>query len=141
MTLNYNLLPQTKYTKWYIDLMESRKFQEKEKFKTEKHHIFPVSIFEKNSFVVNLTHREHYIAHLLLWKMYKNEHFEKYFKMVYAFKSLSELHNKINKRTIKINSKLYSILREEVSIMNSVKMKQRWKDQDFREKLKLRKKL
>lgn len=36
----------------------------------EKHHIFPVSIFGKNKRVVVLTAREHYIAHLLLEKIY-----------------------------------------------------------------------
>ena len=35
---------------------------------TEKHHIFPISIFGKNNKTVKLTFREHYIAHLLLMK-------------------------------------------------------------------------
>ena len=34
----------------------------------ERHHVFPVSIFGKNGRVVYLTAREHFIAHLLLWK-------------------------------------------------------------------------
>lgn len=37
---------------------------------TEKHHIFPISIFGKNKRVVVLTAREHYIAHVLLEKVY-----------------------------------------------------------------------
>lgn len=36
---------------------------------TEKHHIFPISIFGKNGKIVKLTFREHYIAHLLLMKI------------------------------------------------------------------------
>lgn len=35
----------------------------------ESHHVFPVSIFGKNKFTVNLTPKEHYIAHLLLYKI------------------------------------------------------------------------
>ena len=35
---------------------------------TERHHVFPVSIFGKNSKTILLTPREHYIAHLLLYK-------------------------------------------------------------------------
>ncbi|MEX0597064.1 MAG: NUMOD3 domain-containing DNA-binding protein [Candidatus Paceibacterota bacterium] len=36
---------------------------------TEKHHIFPVSIFGKNKKIVRLTPKEHYIAHWLLYKI------------------------------------------------------------------------
>jgi hypothetical protein len=35
----------------------------------ESHHIFPTSIFGKNKRTVNLTPREHYIAHWLLYKI------------------------------------------------------------------------
>jgi len=34
----------------------------------EKHHVFPVSLFGKNSRIVLFTLREHYLAHKLLWK-------------------------------------------------------------------------
>lgn len=36
---------------------------------TEKHHVFPVSIYGKNKRIVVLTAREHYIAHALLEKI------------------------------------------------------------------------
>lgn len=38
--------------------------------KTERHHIFPRGLFGDNNRVVRLTLREHFIAHLLLWKHY-----------------------------------------------------------------------
>jgi len=44
---SYNDFPTNKYATHYVKLMETRKFQPKEQFKTEKHHIFPVSIFGK----------------------------------------------------------------------------------------------
>jgi hypothetical protein len=37
---------------------------------TEAHHVFPVCVFGENDFKVNLTHRQHYISHLLLYRMY-----------------------------------------------------------------------
>ena len=67
--IDLSTFPQNKYTTWYINLITTRENQEKIKFKTEAHHIFPISIFGKNKLTVNLTHREHYIAHLLLWKI------------------------------------------------------------------------
>ena len=97
--MNYKNFPDNRYSKWYIELMTSRQFQEKEKTVTEAHHIFPVSIFGKNEFVINLTHREHYIAHMLLWKMYA-ENTKENRKMVYAFKAMCQLHNNINLRDI-----------------------------------------
>ena len=53
----------------------------------EKHHIFPKSIFGKNNYIVKLTLREHFVAHLLLWKYYKRKYGnknQKTIKMVYA---------------------------------------------------------
>lgn len=75
------------YLKTYISLCKTRKTRTIEEY-TEKHHVFPESIYGKNEFVVSLTHREHYIAHLLLWKMCKNRygvHNWKTRKMAIAF--------------------------------------------------------
>jgi hypothetical protein len=41
---------------------------------TEGHHIFPRCVFGDNDRVVVLTAREHYVAHLLLWKVYKKRY-------------------------------------------------------------------
>lgn len=40
----------------------------------ESHHIFPESIYGKNSFTVYLTLREHYIVHKLLWKLFRKRY-------------------------------------------------------------------
>lgn len=53
----------------YIDLMNKFKHNSKESGKTETHHIFPVSIFGQNNTTVNLPIKEHFNAHVLLWKM------------------------------------------------------------------------
>ena len=51
--------------KVYCALVRRAQCRQLEGYK-EKHHIFPVSIFGKNDMVVELTAREHYIAHCLL---------------------------------------------------------------------------
>lgn len=53
----------------------------------EKHHIIPRSLngSDDKDNIVNLTAREHYIAHLLLWKQYKQiNNTNAYIKMAYA---------------------------------------------------------
>ena len=57
-----------KYARWYIRLMRSE--AKNIECYTEKHHIFPVSIFGGNKRVVRLTGRQHFVAHKLLAKIY-----------------------------------------------------------------------
>jgi hypothetical protein len=40
----------------------------------ESHHIFPKSIYGNNNKVIYLTIREHYIAHKLLWKLFRKRY-------------------------------------------------------------------
>ena len=63
-------LPNTKYKKWYESLMLKSKNRILSGY-TEKHHIIPRSFGGSNNKdnIAILTAREHYIAHLLLWKM------------------------------------------------------------------------
>ena len=72
----------------------------------EGHHTFPKSIYGKNTRIVYLTAREHYIAHALLERIciqrYGKEHW-KTKKMMYAFWSL----NRKNSRNNYLNSYLY----------------------------------
>lgn len=68
---------QNKYTKIYFQLIDKRKKQVllKEEVYCEKHHIIPKSLGGTNdeNNLVNLLPREHFIAHLLLTKMVKEE--------------------------------------------------------------------
>lgn len=57
------------YLKVYCNLIRKAKNRTSPEGYTEKHHIFPKSIFGKNDRVVVLTSREHYIAHCLLEKI------------------------------------------------------------------------
>lgn len=56
------------YLKHYCVLMRKAASRQQPRGYTEKHHVFPVSIFGKNKRIVVLTAREHYIAHALLEK-------------------------------------------------------------------------
>lgn len=72
----------------------------------ERHHILPKSMggSDRKNNIVYLTPREHYIAHLLLWKIYRNK------SMSHAFWMMCHTRN-----NIRINSKQYELLRKEHS--------------------------
>lgn len=56
-----------KYFKWYWNICENAKNREVPEGYTEKHHIYPVSIYGDNDNLITLTAKEHYIVHLVLW--------------------------------------------------------------------------
>ena len=75
------------YLRTYCNLIRNAENRNTPKVYTEKHHIFPISIYGKNNRVVELTGREHYIAHALLEKVciqrYGVNHWKTH-KMTYA---------------------------------------------------------
>jgi hypothetical protein len=79
---------------------------------------------DEKSNLVNLTAREHYIAHLLLVKIAKgNNDIKSYRKMLHAFNCMKWGRCK-GKRSFKFNSRLYQKVKEEYSelrrsVMNS----------------------
>lgn len=85
----------------------------------ERHHIVPKSEGGSDDAdnVVNLTAREHYIAHLLLAKIYDDK------KMHSAVIYMQTNHNK--NRVFKFNSRLYEKMREEFGRKISVSYKGR----------------
>lgn len=86
----------------YLKFIESRKHRTHEGV-IEKHHIIPKSMGGDNNLenIIELTPREHYIAHWMLWKAYRNK------SMSFAFWSMS------NNGKGKINSKTYAAVRED----------------------------
>jgi hypothetical protein len=91
---------------------------------TENHHIIPRSLdksLEKDkSNIVNLSAREHFIAHALLVKIYKqNGDKDKWYRMMCAFDAMSKLYGSIRNPELryknKSNSKLYEIWKAELS--------------------------
>lgn len=103
-----NPLP-NKYTKYYNQLVESRKLLNR-KFQTgfEKHHIVPKSLGgnDTQSNLVVFTPREHCLAHLLLAKMFSGTSKA---KMIMALNALMKLRN--NNRNV-LNSREYENLRK-----------------------------
>lgn len=74
----------------------------------EEHHILPSAeggLNSKDNLVV-FTAREHYIAHLLLAKIYNDV------KMLWAYKMMSKCKSCKNQRKFKINSHLYEAFRK-----------------------------
>lgn len=73
---------ETKYTRWYYQLIEKRLKTVPDGY-TEKHHIIPKSLGgpDDSNNLVELTAREHYICHWLLTKMTTGAHKS---KMMYA---------------------------------------------------------
>lgn len=107
-----NLLKEeTKYSKYYLLIIEKAKLQNRKKLKKdnlkyvyyENHHILPSSIFPEfknlrkyswNS--VLLTYREHVLIHYLIYKHYKKLDMKyEYSKMCYALLYMLKLKNKI----------------------------------------------
>ena len=96
-----------KYTTWYLELINSRLFRLKTSSveSTESHHIAPSSIFPhlKNEAdnIIILTPREHYIAHLLLYKMFDGSNQDKMLRAIFLMSS----------RNKQKSSKIYQSLR------------------------------
>jgi hypothetical protein len=102
------------YLKHYIKLMRKAKNRSKLAGYTEKHHIFPTSIFGKNDSIAILTAKEHYIAHMLLFKACYNRYGENHYKtkkMAFAWWNMTFGH-KGKRRT----SNSFSIAKEKMSI-------------------------
>ena len=98
------------YLKAYVKLIKRAKTQpEPETY--EKHHVFPKSIYGENDYVVKLSPRQHYIAHLLLYrgfvKRYGCSH-NKTIKMLAAIWYMS--HKCV------ANARIYEMLRTELIV-------------------------
>ncbi len=102
-----------KYIKWYLKLIRKALIRPPLKCYYENHHIFPKSIFGKNTFIVALTAKEHFIAHLLLYRIFlirygKNK--KQTHKMAAAFILMR------NHKKQQIGSRLYEQCKEILSL-------------------------
>lgn len=102
-------LLENKYRRWYNDLIYKAQLREKLEGYTEIHHIIPRSFGGDNSKsnCVQLTAREHYIAHLLLAKATNNP------KMIKALHRMVHSKNSSQHRDYKITNRIYEYLRIE----------------------------
>jgi NUMOD3 motif len=112
---------ESKYSKWYNSLILKAQIRGKVNGYKEIHHIIPKSFGGSNlkSNLVELTAREHYIAHALLWKM--NFSGEYGSKMSFAFNTFIQKF-KTSEHSYKINSKIYEIFRKQYAELLSKKL-------------------
>lgn len=97
---------------------------------TEQHHILPKSMGGSNdrSNLIDLTPRQHYLAHWMLWQSYKSK------EMTAAFFSMCNQNNQYQHRDFILSSKIYENLRIEFSRMISDSTRKLWEDDHYREK-------
>ena len=112
------------YERIYNQLVEKCKVRGLDKksvdYYTELHHIIPRSLGGDNSQdnLVMLSGREHYIAHMLLWKAFPKESALKYAAMMMS-----------NRAVCKVNSHIYSALKEDFAkSVSETKRGKRFKD-------------
>lgn len=116
----------SKYSKWYEQLItKARDRTLPANSYYESHHIIPKSFNTKNhnhkSNLVNLTAREHYIAHALLWKMKFSGVYGS--KMAYAFNTFICKFKTPEHDTYKVNSRIYESFRIKYSQIASESMR------------------
>ncbi|HET8688770.1 MAG TPA: HNH endonuclease signature motif containing protein [Methanosarcina sp.] len=102
---------QNKYATWYFALVSSRQNRILTEEYKERHHIIPRSLggLDAAENLVDLTAREHYIAHLLLVKMFEGE---SKMKMSFALRCMSNFQNKYHNRYTPA-SKIYALAKRE----------------------------
>jgi len=103
-----------KYTKWYASIVENSTYISGY---GEKHHVLPKSFnlggeTDPNNLIM-LTAREHYICHLLLTKMFADNH--RRHQMITAFVRMSNSKTPYNEREYKSNSILYEAAKKSQS--------------------------
>lgn len=105
-------LIKNKYTKWYGLLITNCKMRVKPTIYTESHHILPRSLggADVSDNLVSLTAREHFVAHLLLAKMYKGD---SGIKMAQAINAMSM--QSLNGKRTRLNSKKYALAKSLIS--------------------------
>jgi len=105
------------YLKIYFKLCRAAKFRSSIPEFSEKHHIFPISVFGKNNKIVHLSYREHFIAHKLLYLYCKREFGSNHkytFKMAHAYFMMINCKGDTH-RDLYVSSKYYDTARKAVS--------------------------
>jgi hypothetical protein len=108
---------ESKYSRWYEALITKAQNRTIDGY-VEKHHVIPRSFGgnDGKANLVNLTAREHYIAHALLWKMNFSGAYNS--KMAFAFNTfISKMTTEVRgvHHTYKISSRMYETFRKEYS--------------------------
>jgi hypothetical protein len=97
---------------------------------TEKHHILPKSMggLDHPGNLIDLTPRQHYLAHWMLWKAYKSK------QMTATFFSMNNRVNPYCQRNFIPNSRIYQKVREDFLKEISDSTSLLWQDPEYRRK-------
>lgn len=95
------------YKKIYENLIKKAKTRKKENNIYERHHIIPKCLGGKNNKenLVYLTPKEHYLAHLLLYKIHKNDKLLKAVLMMTVGRNKSKKYSFLREKYIEIRKK------------------------------------
>lgn len=98
---------------------------------SEKHHIIPRCMNGNNdkSNIVKLTAKEHYLAHLLLYKIYPNND-----KLAFAFFTMCSI-KKDGKRDYKVSSRMFAEIKESCGKIVGLRNKGIPRSQEIRNKI------
>lgn len=121
-----------KYLKAYLSLCAKRLLDPYFSKPLENHHIYPVSIFKKNTQTVSLSLREHFIAHRLLQKAYQialGATHPHTVKMTLALQYLA------GKSSLVRGSHNFATFRELYRVAHTQHNKDLWQDPKFRSKM------
>lgn len=141
--LQEQLIKETKYSKWYLNIIENANNQNRKKLNKdhkdyiyyENHHILPKSIYpiyenlrtnEWNGVLLNT--REHFLCHLLIWKHYKEIGYTfGEIKMRYSLNAFLGLTKKRLESYGEINiynfSKIYQYIKNSISCSEEIRKK------------------
>lgn len=111
-----------KYEKWYKNITETAQNRITTAY-TERHHILPKSLggTDTATNLTDLTAREHFLCHWLLTKVYPDG--EEHWKMINAFRMMRAENTKQKRYSTKITARVYANLKEEYSILQSIRVK------------------
>lgn len=107
-------IEKNKYSQWYENLIRKAQNRLLVNGYVEKHHVIPVCFGGSNAKtnIVTLTAREHYIAHLILWKMSMDKKYHN--KMTMALHVMvNGSGNKKQNRSYLVRSRIYEANRKE----------------------------
>lgn len=118
------------YKMHYDKLIETRRNLDRQNIYTEKHHIIPICMGGNNSKenIINLTAREHFLAHWLLWRIHKND------KLANAFYAMTRK-SENQKRLISYSSIGYAEAKEACAAATSRRFKGVPKSEEQRKKM------
>lgn len=88
----------------------------------ERHHVFPQALYKSN-LIAHLTAREHYIAHILLYKAFKCRYGEIHYKTIKMAHAAWNMMRKDNFQSRTFTSKQYEILMNIKRNNDSIKIK------------------